>query len=238
MLHLYLYILLFRKRAANKNWVICLLIVSFFMLSMLRETLLYTFLSDINKRITYAWTYFLNQNCHLNSFKRNQTFQNRFCKLLNIYNLFLTKKNQCSYFITAFVLILKEKIPKLKNINIVNGSVRLNILVTAWRSWIFISYGNWSITRTQKFFAYSFIALIERYIYVAELNVNGHLAINNRCIWCTCELSYLHAHIVARMGEQLSAAKDYTRVYWFWQGAICFKLPCLEAIDILDLGPR
>lgn len=75
-----------------------------------------------------------------------------------------------------------------------------------------------------------FRALIERYIYVAELNVNGHLAINNRCIWCTCELSYLYAHIVARMGEQLSAAKDYTRVYWFWQGATCFKLPCLEAI--------
>lgn len=64
----------------------------FFYVKHVRETLLYTFLSDINKRITYAWTYFLNQNCHLNSFKRNQTFQNRFCKLLNIYNLFLTKK--------------------------------------------------------------------------------------------------------------------------------------------------
>lgn len=115
MLHLYLCILLFRKRAANKNWVICLLIVSFFMLSMLRETLLYTFLSDINKRITnYAWTYFLNQNCHLNSFKRNQTFQNRFCKLLNIYNLFLTKKKSMQLFHYGICSNFKRKNTKVK----------------------------------------------------------------------------------------------------------------------------
>lgn len=114
MLHLYLYRLLFRKRAANKNWVICLLIVSFFMLSMLRETLLYTFLSDINKRITYAWTYFLNQNCHLNSFKRNQTFQNRFCKLLNIYNLFLTKKKSMQLFHYGICSNFKRKNTKVK----------------------------------------------------------------------------------------------------------------------------